>query len=181
MNKQKLPSSWQLGDKIQVVFPGNGILQGKIIKVAFTEYGETRYDVEIPFTHDDEGRNPGSTGFFRIHSVDQYFLSYTQDDWNKMKVDESRQIKSLWTNAFDAPPRDGVTVVCRMGTIEGYRYNSMTREKKHVFIGDEDFMLLVNNPALRDYEWLNESGFTGSTEHEESLLPTLGNLLKPEQ
>lgn len=88
MSIQKLPSTWQNGDPVQVVFPGNGKLHGKIIKVAFTEHGETRYDVEVPFTHDDEGRNPGSTGYFRIHGVDQYFLSYTQQEWDKMIAEE---------------------------------------------------------------------------------------------
>jgi hypothetical protein len=35
-----LPSSFQLGQKVQVVFPDNGKLQGKIIKVSFTDYGK---------------------------------------------------------------------------------------------------------------------------------------------
>jgi len=83
MTIQQLPSSWQLTDKVQVVFPGNGKLQGKIIKVAFTEYGETRYDVEVPYEHStDDGKLV--TGYFRIHGVDQYFLSYSQEDWDKM-------------------------------------------------------------------------------------------------
>ena len=86
--KITLPSSWQLGDRVQVVFPGNGKLQGKIIQVSFTEYGETRYNVEIPFDHTDEKDGKPSTGYFRIHGVDQYFLSYTQEDWDKMQQEE---------------------------------------------------------------------------------------------
>lgn len=98
VNKTKLPSSWQLGDKVQVVFPGNGKLQGKVIKVAFTEYGETRYDVEVPFDHaegdtDAPGYKPHTSterkGYFRIHGVDQWFLSYTQEEWDKMRAEEA--------------------------------------------------------------------------------------------
>jgi hypothetical protein len=90
MDKQTLPSSWQLGDKVQVVFPGNGKLQGKIIQVSFTEYGETRYNIEIPFDHTDydEEQEAGRTGYFRIHGVDQYFISYTQEEWDKIRAEE---------------------------------------------------------------------------------------------
>lgn len=77
-----LPSSWQNGDKVQVVFPGNGKLQGKIIKVSFPVQGETRYCVEIPYEHDKEDGQPG---YFRIHDVPQWFLSHTQEDWDKMQ------------------------------------------------------------------------------------------------
>lgn len=84
--KSKLPSSWQLGDNVQVVFPENGTLKGKIIKVSFMQHEETRYDVEVPFAHTDyDGQQEvGRTGYFRIHGVDQYFLSHTQEDWDKI-------------------------------------------------------------------------------------------------
>jgi hypothetical protein len=91
--KAKLPSEWQLGDQVQVIFPNNGKLQGKIVKVAFTEHSEPLYDVEVYFTHwDFNGEpEPGSedakknkTGFFRIHGLRQWFISYTQEEWDKM-------------------------------------------------------------------------------------------------
>ena len=90
----ELPSGWQLGDKVLVVFPGNGILQnGRIVKVSFTMLGtEPRYDVEIPFAKndfDDIGEpNAGAKGYFRIHDLPQWFLSYTQEEWDKMRKDE---------------------------------------------------------------------------------------------
>lgn len=103
MTKQKsnLPSAWQNGDRVQVVFPGNGKLQGKIIRVSFPEYGQTRYDVEVPFEQDgdnnaipeyadrgDATREPVRTGYFRIHNVAEWFLSYLQEDWDRMQVEE---------------------------------------------------------------------------------------------
>lgn len=95
-NKQlfELPSGWQLKDKVQVVFPGNGTLQGTVVKVAFTEHSEPLYDVEIPFEHYDYEGEPGlnssmpEKGFFRIHGLRQWFLSHTQEDWDKMQKEE---------------------------------------------------------------------------------------------
>ncbi len=86
-----LDREWQNGDKVQIVFPGNGKLQGKIIKVAFPRRGEPLYDVEIPFEHWDYDGEPDpkatepKTGFFRIHGLRQWFLSHTQEDWDKMR------------------------------------------------------------------------------------------------
>lgn len=94
MNKQKLPSAWQPGDIANVVFPDNAILRdGKIFKVAFSEYGEPLYDVDIPFNHNDfdgepEKGAPLKTGYFRLHGVRQWFLSYTQGEWDKMRAEE---------------------------------------------------------------------------------------------
>lgn len=95
MNIGKLPSSWQLGDNVQVIFPENGKLQGRVIKVSFTEHGEMRYDIEVPFAHTQNDGEPVAArrGYFRIHGVDQYFLSYTQEDWDKMR--EADKQKSL--------------------------------------------------------------------------------------
>lgn len=95
-NKVKLPSGWQNGDKVQVVFPSNGKLQGKIIKVSFKEHGEPIYDVEVPYANDPHATGddfPGdpefdTKGFFRLHSVPQWFISYTQEAWDKMRAEE---------------------------------------------------------------------------------------------
>jgi hypothetical protein len=85
MSNIKLPSVWQLEDKVQVVFNENAVLKScKIIKVAFTEYGETRYDVEVPYHHYSDKDGQRMTSYFRIHGVDQYFLSYSQEDWDKI-------------------------------------------------------------------------------------------------
>jgi len=86
----KLPSSWQIDDKVQVIFPSNGKLQGKIIKVSFPKHGEVLYDVEISYTTNEGDTEPeaGRRGFFRIHGVDQWFLSHTQEDWDKMQKDD---------------------------------------------------------------------------------------------
>jgi hypothetical protein len=84
----QLPSSWQLDDNVQVVFPGNGKLQGRIIKVAFDGGREAMYDVEIPFNNAGEEHEIGRKGFFRLHGVNQYFLSHTQEDWDKMQKDD---------------------------------------------------------------------------------------------
>lgn len=85
----KLPSSWQLMDNVQVCFPGNGKLQGRIIKVAFDGGKEARYDVEIPFDTTGTEHEVGRKGFFRLHGIDQYFLSHTQEDWDKMQAEEA--------------------------------------------------------------------------------------------
>ena len=79
-------SAWQIDDRVQVIFPSNGKLHGKIIKVSFPKHGEVLYDVEIPYTTNEGDSEPeaGKRGFFRIHGVDQWFLSHTQEDWDKM-------------------------------------------------------------------------------------------------
>jgi len=175
MNTQQLPSSWQLGDKVQVVFSGNGILQGKIIKVAFTEYGESRYDVEVPFDHTADDGSPAK-GYFRIHGVDQYFLSYTQEDWDAMKAER----KGPWVNAFKQPPPYELMVAARIPFGDEYDYTQMWREKEGVFIGkrDGDLMYRTNSPELANYEWLDESDFPKERE-DESLLPVLGKMMAP--
>lgn len=90
MNTQQLPSSWQLDDNVQVIFPGNGKLQGKIIKVSFPRHGEVLYDIEIPYNTNEGDFEPeaGKRGHFRIHGVDQWFLSFTQEHWDKMREQE---------------------------------------------------------------------------------------------
>jgi hypothetical protein len=87
-----LPSSFQLDEKIQVVFPDNGKLQGRIIKVSFTDYGKVLYDVEVPFSAGPEGIDGDgvATGYFRIHGLDNWFISYTQEDWDKMRAGEEQ-------------------------------------------------------------------------------------------
>lgn len=92
-NTQKLPSGWQLGNEVQVVFPDNGKLQGKIIKVSFKEQGEPIYDIAVPYANDPHatgdnypgGPEFGTKGFFRLHSVPQWFISYTQKDWDEIR------------------------------------------------------------------------------------------------
>lgn len=89
----KLPSSWQLGDKVQVVFTGNAILKDcRVVKVAFREHNrEPLYDVEVPYEEGDYEETRAAEGgirFFRIHAIPQWFLSYTQEDWDKMQVEE---------------------------------------------------------------------------------------------
>ena len=95
MSKYKnLPSEWQLEDNVQVVFPGNGKLWGRVVKVAFAEHGEPLYDVEVPFDHHDYDCEPAPgapmlKGAFRIHGLRQWFLSHTQEDWDKMQQSSS--------------------------------------------------------------------------------------------
>ena len=90
----ELASGWQLRDKVSVVFPDNGVLKnGRIVKVSFTTCGEEpRYDVEIPFSKsdfNDPGEpNAGAKGYFRIHDLPQWFLSYTQEEWDEMRKNE---------------------------------------------------------------------------------------------
>lgn len=90
-NKQQLPSGFQIGQIVQVVFPGNAILKDcKIIKVAFPERGEPLYDVEVPFHHYDfdgelDPKAPVKNGFQRLYGLRQWFISYTQKDWDNMK------------------------------------------------------------------------------------------------
>lgn len=79
--KTNLPSAWQINQNVQVVFPGNSKLQGKIVKVAFNSFGDTLYDVSVPFVHTGDGQKEGH---FRIHGVGEWFLSHTQEDWDKM-------------------------------------------------------------------------------------------------
>jgi hypothetical protein len=98
MSKLKLPTYWQIDNNVQVIFPGNGKLQGKIVKVSFPKYGETLYDIEIPFDRNESDEEPDSEdqpaikkGFFRIHGVNQWFLSHTQEDWDKMRANEEKE------------------------------------------------------------------------------------------
>ncbi len=95
---KNLPSAWQLGDTVQVVFPDNGILKNcKIIKISFKERGEPLYDVEVPFLNSytdsdevSESKQSEKMAFFRIHDLRQWFLSYTQEDWDKLKLQEKQ-------------------------------------------------------------------------------------------
>lgn len=101
--RSQLPSGFQLGQIVSVVFPGNNapdpaILHNcRITKIAFTDHNDPLYDVDVPFTHynyDEEDYDYGKpferakTGFVRLHALRQWFLSYTQEDWDKMQVEE---------------------------------------------------------------------------------------------
>lgn len=94
---------WNNGDKVQVVFPGNGMLTNcEVIAVITPKKGEPLYDIEVPFQHHDFDGEPGEgapmkSGKFRLHKVRQWFLSYTQDDWDKMRQEEgeSTTVESL--------------------------------------------------------------------------------------
>jgi len=91
MFTKKYPTTWNNGDKVQVVFPGNGILTNcEVIGTYTPKKGEPLYDIAVPFQHEDfdgepEPDAPIKTGVFRLHKVRQWFLSYTQEDWDKMK------------------------------------------------------------------------------------------------
>lgn len=83
----KLPSNWQLGDLVQVVFPGNAVLNSCCItKVSFTKHDEPLYDVEIPYKHTDYGgeQEAGKTGYYRLHGIREWLLSHTQKDWDAL-------------------------------------------------------------------------------------------------
>jgi hypothetical protein len=91
-NKQptpiSIPSAWQLDQKVRVVFPGNATLDNcKVIKVAFTNYGKVLYDIEVPFEYagTEAEEKDGITGHFRIHGLDNWFLTNTQEDWDTMQ------------------------------------------------------------------------------------------------
>lgn len=79
MEKQKLPSLFQIDDVVSVNFPGTGSLSPcKVIKVAFTGYGDPLYDVEVPFKYyeDQDGLDPDTprTSFARIHGLKEWHL-----------------------------------------------------------------------------------------------------------
>lgn len=95
MFTKQRPTPWNNGDKVQVVFPGNGILTNcEVIAVITPKKGEPLYDIEVPFQHVDFDGEPdpnvaAKTGKFRIHKVRQWFLSYTQEEWDRMKKEEA--------------------------------------------------------------------------------------------
>lgn len=94
-NFKELPSGFQCGQIVSVVFPGNATLRNcKITKVAFTEHSEPLYDVDVPFSQHDYDNDPDQPGeqyppktrFARLHALRQWFISCSQDDWNKMNA-----------------------------------------------------------------------------------------------
>jgi hypothetical protein len=73
MNSGKLPSLWAIGDRVSVIFPGNGgIDEATVCKIAFDKHN-ILYDVIVPFKHyTADDRN--ETGFTRLHSIRQWHL-----------------------------------------------------------------------------------------------------------
>jgi hypothetical protein len=82
MERPKLPSLYQLGDFVQLQFPGNGLLKkAEIVKVSFTRHSEPVYDVAVPYEFysgelDPDGPEMASvqTGYARIHGLAEWHL-----------------------------------------------------------------------------------------------------------
>lgn len=81
-----LPSFWQLGDKVSLTFPGNGLIkEARVIKVAFIQNhdlsydADPLYDVDVPYQfyngdYDPEGPDMSSTGHVRLHGLKEWHL-----------------------------------------------------------------------------------------------------------
>lgn len=75
MENKNLPSLFQLGDNVSVIFPGSGTLNPvRVIKISFTEKGDPLYDLEVAYHFYTEEDVLGKTGFARIHSIAEWHL-----------------------------------------------------------------------------------------------------------
>lgn len=72
----KLPSAFQRGDTVNVLFPDNALLKDcTVIKVSFPLKGEPLYDVQVPFRYYLECAGKESVkGYARIHSLKEWHL-----------------------------------------------------------------------------------------------------------
>lgn len=73
-----LPSQFQRGDIVNVIFPNNGILtECRVVKVSFSEHGTPRYDVDVPFDyipHFKMEEADLTAGKARLHSIKEWHL-----------------------------------------------------------------------------------------------------------
>lgn len=90
-----------MGQTVSVVFPGNATLKNcKIVKVAFTDHSDPLYDVDVPFSQYDYDNEPDQSGeeyppktrFARLHALRQWFISYSDQDWDRMRATEGSVI-----------------------------------------------------------------------------------------
>jgi hypothetical protein len=68
-----LPSLFQIGDRVSVIFPGTGTLSPcYVLRVAFDE-NNTFYDLEVPFLHHHD-HHTEMKSMARLHNVKQWHV-----------------------------------------------------------------------------------------------------------
>lgn len=76
-------SQFNIGDKVNVLFPNNGILKDcRVAKVSFSNGATPRYDLDVPFDYVPNFNMEDTqlvSGTARIHSIKEWHLRDPQD------------------------------------------------------------------------------------------------------